>query len=150
MLSNDNAFTALLDTLVTWWCPAGTGVKSQARSMPFPHRPTVYLLLDTTPRGGALIKYVGQTQDLRVRLAQHNANPRMCTSHWDTVWWLDPGIPELSQRLQLETILMCAALPELNRAVMLVKTKQGRLAEVRFGQRSQLARAVHTARADKK
>lgn len=128
----------------------GTRLESAARGQPLPHRPTVYLLTSLTSEpsvgAGDAVAYVGQTQDLRVRIAQHSANPRMCASPWDRIHWFDPGIPDEHERLRLEALLICAVLPELNKAIMLVKNKQGALCQVRFGRTSALGRALGASR----
>lgn len=130
----------LLDVLATEWLPVGNCIESKDLSSPLPHRPTVYLL----SREGDIV-YVGQTQDLKVRMAQHNSNPRMVAVGWDTINWFDPGIDDLATRLQIEGILICAFLPVKNKAIMLVKNKKNQLCEIKFGCRGALGRAIKSA-----
>lgn len=133
----------LLDVLATEWTPTGNCIESKDLSSSLPHRPTVYLL--TRGGAGGEIVYTGQTQDLKVRMAQHASNPRMVTVGYDTINWFDPGIPDLSTRLQIETMLISAFLPMKNKAIFLILTKAGKLAELRFGCRGALGRAIKGA-----
>jgi hypothetical protein len=123
----------LVDVLLREWLPKGNGVISAHGGAVFPHTPTIYVLTreDT-------VVYVGQTGNLKIRIAQHNINPRMLNARWDTVHWFSPGIADAPTRLQVETILICACLPERNRSVLLVKNRAGKLCEVKFGKRSKM------------
>lgn len=131
---------SLLDTLLTHWLPSGTGVMRAMRSHLLPHTPTVYFLTFDEE-----IVYIGQTGGLKTRIAQHNANPRMAGTAWDSVSWFQPGVPDSSLRLQLEAMLICGFLPIRNRAIMLVKNKKGRFAEVRFGNRTKMGDMIKEA-----
>lgn len=128
----------------------GTKLESVCRGAGLPHRPTVYLLTSITLSSTGpedRIIYIGQTQDLRVRVAQHAANPRMCSEGWDKIMWFDPGIPDEHERLKLEAVLICAVLPVLNQAIMLVKNKKNQLCQIKFGRRSALGRALGASKA---
>jgi hypothetical protein len=127
----ENRIMMLIDVLLREWVPLGNGVAQANCIALLPHQPTIYILT----REGAIV-YVGQTSDLKIRIAQHNHNARMINARWDTVHWFSPGVPDLSLRLQLETILICACLPERNRAVLLVKNGAGKLCEVKFGKKN--------------
>lgn len=140
MRLDDAPFIRFLDVVTQEFCPPGSCLESKCLSEPLPHKPTVYLL---TREG--FITYVGQTQDLKVRMAQHAANPRMAVLGYDTINFIGgPGL-DLDTRLQVEAMLICACLPPKNKAVMLVLTKQGRLREIKFGCKGALGRAVRSA-----
>ena len=130
----------LIDLILQHWLPAGHGIMHTCRSMALPHTATIYLLVFDSE-----IVYIGQTGDLKVRTAQHNANPRMAGTAWDTIYWFQPGIPDQSTRLQLEAMLICGCLPIRNRALMLVKNKLGRFSEVRWSDRGKMGALISAA-----
>lgn len=140
MKITDTRALRLFDVLLQDWLPAGNGLMRAHMSSVFPHTPTLYILTRDEE-----IVYVGQTGDLKIRLAQHACSPRMALLRWDTAHWLSPGVPGPADRLQFEAMLICALLPEANRAIMLVKNKAGKLCEVRWGERTKMAMRLKEA-----
>jgi hypothetical protein len=87
-----------------------------------PELGTVYILCNQ--RNEPL--YVGHSSRLRLRLAQHEANPRIAATAWDGTFFFIPGQEQLHKRLLAETILIAALCPPLNRGIQLQRGKGGR------------------------
>ena len=95
-----------------------------------PPTPTVYLLTDPDRR----ILYVGQSSSLIKRSQAHERTPRISALGHTTYNWFEPGLESLSARLALELILIAAARPVGNQAVLL-RLARGKFSEIRWGRR---------------
>jgi excinuclease UvrABC nuclease subunit len=89
------------------------------RSWDMPQIPTVYALLDDSDT----VLYVGQTKNLRLRLAQHANSSRKAKLNYSKVAFFTPHLPSRHQRLVLESILTILTIPADNRIVALRRTK---------------------------
>lgn len=98
---------------------------------PLPNLPTVYLLL----RGDEVV-YVGQTQDLRTRMRQHNMSAKTQLLEPDGIAWFAPGISSSHMRLLVEAILVCCLCPVGNSALLLRICANRTLAEIRYARKS--------------
>lgn len=76
---------------------------------------------------GELI-YVGQTQNLAARLAQHRTDRKKR----EAVAFSFVAIDSLDRRLEVETVEIVHRRPRLNQAIMIRLCKDGTLAEIRY------------------
>jgi hypothetical protein len=96
------------------------------REMILPCVATVYCLLDSENN----IKYVGQTKNLRLRIAQHANSPKKARLGYERIAWWSPQIVSPHSRLVLEAILTVLAIPVGNSCVALRRTRYGTFTEI--------------------
>ena len=100
-----------------------------------PEIPTVYVhLLD------GQIEYIGQTSNLRKRMARHELDRGKGKRYWDHIAFFVPGIPDLQKRLVVETILIAAVRPSGNKALLL-RLSHGNLSEIRYRRKGRRRKA---------
>lgn len=118
----------LIDCLALDFYNQDSQLRSAVRGQEsLPPSPTVYLLTAPDQR----ILYVGQSSSLSRRSLAHERTPHIsCLGH-DRYNWFDPGLESLSDRLALETILICTARPQANAAILL-RLVMGRFVEIRW------------------
>lgn len=121
---------ALMETLALHYSDQDDRLGCVRRGEVAPEVPTVYLLCD-----GKKVLYVGQSYNLRLRIAQHEANPRMSTSDWDRTHYFRPGMVSRHTRLLVETCLICAMVPPLNQAILIRLNKRGNLCPIGYSKR---------------
>jgi len=121
----------LVSTLALYFCDCSEDLLGLPRGEYLPEIPTVYL---HTEGPNDTIVYVGQTQNLRLRMGRHEMDRAKGRRTWEKVWWFAPGIPALPCRLTVETSLIAAARPKFNKAVML-RISKGNLSEIRYKRR---------------
>jgi excinuclease UvrABC nuclease subunit len=88
---------------------------------------TVYVMVDEEGE----IKYIGHSNNLRRRIAQHTNSPRMQKLGWTHVMFFEPQIRDVAQRLETEGILTLRACPPGNQMVSLRRTKEQRWIELK-------------------
>jgi excinuclease UvrABC nuclease subunit len=121
----------LISTLALYYADCSEDLLGLPRGEYFPEIPTVYVM---TEGDHDVIVYVGQSQNLRLRLGRHELDRAKGRRTWDKVWWFCPGIPSLPNRLTVETALIAATRPKFNKAVML-RISKGNLSEIRYRRR---------------
>lgn len=90
------------------------------RSCTMPQIPTVYLLLNEEK-----VVYVGQSKNLRLRMAQHANSPKKARLGYDRIAFATPQIVSPHNRLVLESVVTAITIPPGNQVVALRRTKYG-------------------------
>lgn len=124
---DDTRHRELIRTLAVYYVDQDDQLAHVVRGERAPELPTVYLLCAESK-----VVYVGQTHNLRIRLAQHEGNSRVRNTGWDRTFYFRPGIVSRHKRLVVETCLIVTMLPPANQAVLLRKNRFGNLCPVRF------------------
>lgn len=119
------AVQRLVALLATDWIDQEDALAYLPRGGVAPDLGTVYILSTESDE----VLYVGQTSRLKMRLAQHEANPRMAGTAWAGTWFCIPGQEAQCKRLVAETILIAALNPPLNKGIQLQRGKGGRWIE---------------------
>lgn len=110
-------------------CDCEEEMVSARRGERLPKLPTVYM-----HEWEGRIEYVGQTADLFARTGRHELDRAKGRRRYDRIHWFVPGIPGLQTRLVVETILIAAARPPGNKALLL-RLSGGNLSEIRYRRR---------------
>jgi excinuclease UvrABC nuclease subunit len=90
-----------------------------------PQIPTVYLLLNEEK-----IVYVGQTKNLRLRMAQHANSSKKARLNYNRIAFATPQIVSPHNRLVLESVITTMAIPPGNQVVALRRTRYGCWVEI--------------------
>lgn len=128
MRTNTLRFRALVEYLALHVanCEQELTILDRERTMPIIG--TVYLLLNDK---GDILR-VGQTNNLRRRMAQLVNNPKVQRLNWTSVGFFAPQIKNIHKRLQVETCLATICCPKGNGLIALRRKADGTWREVQW------------------
>jgi len=129
MLITDVKFKDLLELVAVEYANCEPELKCIPVDQEAPEIQSVYILTDEHGKIG----YIGQSKFINIRFCQHMSNSKLIKKfRWTHSHFFYPGIKCVGKRLQVEGILMLAACPPGNQALMLRANKQHTWSQIQW------------------